>query len=190
MARQFNLEKQFTFALASALTATAKAAQAAAIADVRTTFTVRTNWLEPSNAMGVKILPAKKDDLSAAVVTRAGWLNKHEDGEDKTPTKGKDIALPTPAAWPNRRILLPVENKPKRIRKRQKFVRQLKDGRKALFARVGESAHARLKLLYIFTKKAQIKQQSTIVEPTLATFEKRFDELFYQKLAQALATAR
>lgn len=181
----FNLEKQFTFALASALTATAKAAQKEVLADIESTFTVRTNWDKPSNAMGIKVLPAAKTDLSAAVVTRADWLNLHEEGGDKTPS-GNYIAVPTQNVRRTKRDIIRRTQRPKNLRTAKTVVLDLKSGGRMIFERRAK----RLVPLYRLIRRAKIKEESTVIEPTLETFEKRFDGLFYQALAKALATAR
>lgn len=182
---KFDLEKQFTFALASALTATAKAAQEAVVKDIKDTFTVRNTWVDPSNAMGIKVLSARKDDLSAAVVTRADWLGLHEEGGEKTPS-GNFLAVPTKWVRRTKRDIIQGSQRPRNLKAGKTVVLPLKSGGKMIF----ERRNRRLVPLFRLIRRAHIEEQSTVMEPTLKTFEQRFDAIFYQKLAQALATAR
>src|SRR5262245_285384 len=71
-----NFDKQTTFALASALTITAKDIQAENIKKIEGAFTVRTNWDKPSNIFGVRVKPATKQNLVTWIGTAADWLQK------------------------------------------------------------------------------------------------------------------
>src|ERR1051325_8679535 len=114
--RQFSLAKQVTFALAATLTAVAREAQAASVASIENTFTVRNSWDKPSNARGVKALPASKDDLSSAVASRADWLIDHEEGETKTPMRaGGLLAIPTSDVRRSKRDIIQRSQRPKAL---------------------------------------------------------------------------
>jgi hypothetical protein len=208
--RQFNAAKQVTFALASTLTAVAKEAQAASVSDVEGTFTVRNNWVKPSNAMGVRVLPASKADLTAAVVTRADWLNLHEVGGSKTPS-GRHLAIPTENVKRTKRDIVKRDQRPGALRGKRDVVLPLKGGGHGLFQRRPGSGKiidplvrrdtqgrflkrrretSRLVFMYRLTRRAHIRRQSTMVEPTTRVFEKRFDAVFDRKLREAFRTAR
>lgn len=187
--RKFDTAKQVTFALASALTAVAREAQAASVSDIERTFTVRNNWDKPSNAMGVKVLPASKTDLSAAVVTRADWLTLHEEGGTKRPD-GRNIAIPSENVRRTKRDLVQRSQRPKALRGKRDVVLPLKSGGEGLFQRRGKGKRSRLVFLYRLKPSARIRKQSTLVEPTVRVFGKRFDEIFFSKLKEAFRTAR
>lgn len=187
--RQFNTAKQVTFALASTLTAVAKEAQAASISDIGETFTVRNNWVQPSNAMGVKVLPASKQDLSAAVVTRADWLTLHEVGGTKRP-EGRNVAIPSDNVRRTKRDLVRRSQRPKALRGKRDVVLPLRRGGHGLFQRRGKGPRGRLVFLYRLTPSARIRKESTVVEPTARVFEKRFDAIFERKLRQAFRMAK
>lgn len=188
--RQFNVAKQVTFALASALTATAKEAQSASVADIEGTFTVRNNWDKPSNAMGVKVLPASKTDLSAAVVTRADWLNLHERGGIKVPG-GRFLAIPTSNVRRTKRDIVQRGQRPKAlVGKRDFVIRTKRNGKAILFQRRGRKKNSHIVAMYVLDKKAPIKKRSTFREPVVLTVEKRFDALFERKMREAFRTAK
>lgn len=182
---QFNVAKQVTFALASALTAVAKEAQAASIADIEETFTVRNTWDQPSNAMGIKALPASRDDLTAAVATRADWL--HEETRPKLPF-GNYLAIPTKNVRRSKRDIIQKGQRPKNLRRA--FIIKTRNGTAMLFQRRGKGKRSEIVAMYKLVPRALIRKQSTLVEPTVAVFEKRFNPLFEQKLREAIRTAK
>jgi hypothetical protein len=184
-----NLSKQVTFALAQTLTGVVKAAQGVVISDIENTFTVRNNWDKPGNAMGIKALPATKADLSAALVTRADWLIPHEDGEDKVP-EGKALAVPSKNVRRTKRDIIQRSQRPKALRGKRDVLLRLKGGGLGLFQRKGRKANSKLVFLYALTKRARIRKQATVVEPTVRVVEKNFDRLFYANLKKALRSAK
>lgn len=187
--KRFDVEKQFRFALASALTATAKKAQAATIADIRETFSVRTQWLNPTNAMGIKALPASKDDLTAAVATRAEWLVDHESGQDRVPQGHAHRAVPTINVRRTKRQLIQKSQRPRNL-KDKAFKVTLKNGGEAIFARVGRGKAKRLVMLYYLIKRAQIDKESTVGEQTVKAFDRHFNNEFAARFAAALRSAK
>lgn len=188
-AKPFNLAKQVAFALSATLTALAKEAQTASVSSIESTFTVRNNWDKPSNAMGIKALPASKDDLSAAVVTRADWLTGHEEGEDKRPTRlGGNLAIPTEDVRRTKRDIIQRGQRPRALAGKA-FVLKTRNG-PVLAKWQGRGKNKRLVILYRLKSHARIRKQSTVVAPTVKVFEKRFNPAFEQQLRKAIATAR
>lgn len=186
--RSFDVAGQLTFALAATLTAVAKESQAAAVASIESTFTVRNNWDRPSNAMGVKVPPATKDDLSSAVATRADWLITHEEGEDKVPTRaGGQLAIPTTDVRRTKRDIIQRSQRPRALSKA--FVLRTRRG-PVLAQWKGRGAQRKLVVLYRLKPRAHIRKQSTVVAPTVRTFERRFNPIFEEQMRKAMATAR
>jgi hypothetical protein len=184
-----NLVKQITFALAQTLTGVVKEAQGEAISNIESTFTVRNNWDQPSNAMGIKALPATKHDLSAALVTRADWLIQHESGEDKVPD-GKSLAVPSGNVRRTKRDMIQKSQRPKALRGKRDVVLPLQGGGMGLFQRKGRNANSKLVFLYALAKRARIRKQPTVIEPTVKVVEKKFDKLFFANLKKALRSAK
>lgn len=189
MARTFNAEKQVRFAVAVALTQTAKEAQKTVLADIGSTFTLRNNWSQPSSAVGIKALPATKTDLSAAVVTKADWLIEHETGEDKVP-EGRHLTVPSANVRRTKRDIVARVQRPRALRNKRDVVLPLKGGGLGLFQRRGRGKGSKLVFLYTMTRRARIRRQPTVVEPTVQTFEKKFDRLLEKSLRAAFRTAR
>lgn len=186
--KPINLERQVTFALASTLTAVAKEAQKEIIRDVQSTFTVRGNWLTPSNKFGIKVRPAKKTNLVAEVGTAADWLTPHESGGTKLPS-GKHIAIPTINVRRTKRQLIQKAQRPGALRGKRDVVIKTRSGL-TLFQRQGRGATARLVPLYRLEPKATIRKQSTVFEPTERVISKRFGAVFHNQLQRAFATTK
>lgn len=211
--KQINLEKQFRFAIASALTKTAKSAQGAAIGEIKSTFTVRNNWL--TSPIGPKILPATKTDLSAAVVLKTDILNLHEDGGIKLPS-GTFIAIPTSNVRRRKNSIVATSDRPRNLSGKA-FVLPLKSGGRGgggkgklgIFVRVNGRVRNKydrptsrkrkvqytyqksaLKLMYILVPHAKIEERPTVTTAAMKTFEKQFSNTLFQELKNALATAR
>jgi hypothetical protein len=189
MPRTFDAEKQVRFAVARSLTQTAKEAQKNVLADIGATFTVRNNWAQPSNAMGVKALPASKTDLSAAVATRADWLIPHETGEDKVP-EGRHLTIPSKNVRRTKRDIVARSQRPRALRGKRDVVLPLKGGGLGLFQRRGRGKGGKLVFLYTMRRRASIRRQPTLVEPTVRTFERKFGALIEKNLREAFRTAR
>jgi hypothetical protein len=182
------LDKQVTFATALALTAVAKESQTASIKDIESTFTVRNNWDKPSNKFGIRITPATKDNLASAVRTDADWLIPHEDGGTKQP-EGHALAVPTANVRRTKRQMIQRSQRPRALLGKRDVVLRTRSG-PVLFQRRGGRGRSKLVPLYNLEPKAVIKKQSTVLEPTRATVEKRFGALFADSLAKAIRTAK
>jgi hypothetical protein len=186
--RTFDVAGQVTFALAATLTQLAKESQAASIKEIEHDFTVRNNWDQPSNAMGVKVLPATKDDLSSSVATRADWLIPHEEGTDKTPLRvGGMLAIPTESVRRTKRDIIRKNQRPRALSKA--FVLKTRNG-PVIAMWQGRGKTRKLVVLYRLKPRARIRKQSTLVAPTVKVFERRFSPVFEEQLRKALATAR
>lgn len=181
-------DKQVPFALAYALTITAKEAQAAVVKSLEGTFTLRGQWYKQSNKFGIKITPAKKTNLKASVHTQADWLELHETGGTKTP-RGKELAIPTENVRRTKRQIIQKSQRPKALIGKRDFILNTKKGR-VLFQRKGKGKRSKIVALYNLEPKAVIKKQSTFFEPVEKIVEKNLQENFNKALEKAYATAK
>jgi len=181
------IAKQIDFGTAKGLTDTAKAAQKASIAAIKSTFTTRGNWMEPSNRFGVRVTPARRDKLTAEVHTAADWLKPHETGEDKRARTG-NVAVPTDQVRRNKRMIIPRGQRPKGLAAKA-FKLQTKHG-VVLAQRLKRGKRKGLIVLYGLEPSVKIKRQSTFYEP----IEKAVKDNLRQNIAAgirfALATRR
>lgn len=181
------LDEQIIFAAARALTQTAKDSQAASIAAIRRTFTTRGTWYLPSSRFGVRITPATKERLEAAVRTAADWLIPHETGEDKVASGGGLLAIPFVGrgrARPSHDAKVRADLKPRALEGRGVIIETRRGP--VLFAR----RDRRLVAFYGLERRAKIRKRSTVIEPTVQTFDRSFGERLAEAIAEALRTAK
>ncbi len=182
-----SLDKQLVFAAASALTAVAQEAQTASVKAIEHTFTTRGKWYLPSNRFGMRITPARKDNLEAAVRTAADWLTLHDTAGTKVP-HGSFIAIPTKNVRRTKRQIIQKAQRPRNLKR--SFVIKTSKGVNVLFQRQGRGKSSDLVAMYILEPRARIKKESTIVEIVPKVVQRRFERIFNEKLEQAIATAR
>lgn len=182
-----NFAGQVPFALASALTKTAKQGQDAVIQNLQDTFTLRTNWYKPSNAIGIRITPAKKNDQVAEVRSAAKFLLPHVEGKDKIPF-GKFLAIPTDNVRRNKRRLIPNPQRPKNLK--NSFILTLKSGLKVLAVRVGKGRRSTIRIMYLLEPKARLKKAEVFFEPVQKVVKENFENNFNESIKKAIKTAR
>jgi hypothetical protein len=201
------LDKQTTFALASALTLVAKDIQTATAKGLDKqqggAFEIRTNWNRPSNIFGVRIKPATKQKLEAWVGTAAEWLAKFV--EDNRPgsivlklPRGEFIAIPTSNVRRTKRDLIRAAQRPAALRGKRDVVLPLKSGKGfVLFQgkpssyrgekRSGRGKGGRLVALYILVPFARIVEKDVLYGPARKVFLKRFGDIYQGQLRKAFA---
>lgn len=191
---RLDLDKQTTFALASALTLTAKQGQAAAIKAIDGAFTVRTNW-HRQGPFSVRVRPATKQNLVAWVGTAAEWLEKfiREPAGSivlKIP-QGNFLAIPTTNVRRTKRDLVRAAQRPQRLRGHRDFLVPLRNGRGfLLMQQQGRGKNKRNVALYVLVKQARIREKDVLFGPTRKAYETHFSKILRVQLEQALATAR
>lgn len=186
--------RNMNFGVALGLTETAKQGQSAVQNSLKGTFTLRGNWWQQSNKFGIKVKPARRDDLSAEVRTNADWLELHEKGGTKT-ARGGSIAIPTENVRRNKRQIIPRAQRPGALRGKNTFVIKTAKGR-VLFQRfkrkVGtyNGKPTRIKALYNLEPRASIRKQSTFFDPIDRVVKRRLDANIQVGLRKAFATMK
>jgi hypothetical protein len=182
------IAKNIDFGTAVGLTQTAKDGQGAAVSALRTTFTLRGGWFEQQNKFGIKVKPATKTDLSAEVRTMADWLLPHEEGKDKAPISGSNIAVPTENIRRNKRLIIPRGQRPRGLGAKV-FILKTKHG-PVLAQRLKRGARKGLVVLYGLERKVHIKKQSTFYEPIERVVNKNLGKNIDAGITRAIATMR
>ncbi|HEX8499289.1 MAG TPA: hypothetical protein VF659_01765 [Pyrinomonadaceae bacterium] len=180
-------DEQLTYAAAVALTRTAKDAQSGSIEAVRRTFTTRGTWYLPSGRFGIRITPATKARLEAAVRTAADWLIPHETGEDKVASGGGMLAIPLVGRGrprPSQGAKVRSDLKPRALGRRGVVVETRRGP--VLFGRQDR----RLVAFYGLERRARIRKRSTVIEPTVQTFGRNFGDNLAEAITEALRTAK
>ena len=174
--------RQVPFALANALTWTAQDGQSAVMEQIQKVFETRVKWWAKNQPTGIKITPAKKDRLTAAVHTNAYFAKLQEDGGIKSPFKAGKLQVPTDRVPKSRRKAGGVK-----IILSQKTTFSTKRG---VFRKVGGKKSRRVELLFWKTKTALIKPRFGFRSTVYNTALKVFPDKFSRSLANALKTAR
>ncbi|MCP9495900.1 MAG: hypothetical protein MSG64_15735 [Pyrinomonadaceae bacterium MAG19_C2-C3] len=185
---KFDLNKQITFAVAATLTQLAKESQSAVVDDLESTFTIRNEWLQPSNRFGIHITPATKDNLESSVGTDADWLRRHLTGEDKT-AEGGNIAIPTQNARRSQSEIIPRGRRPKGLRGQRDVVLQTRNGA-VLYQRQGTGKTSKLLPMYLLRPRARTEQRNVLFDSTARVVRTRIAPVFGDKLQLALSTAK
>lgn len=146
---------QAPFAMARGLTLTARDARDAIAARLASDFQIRSNWV----ARGIRIHPARKDNLAAAVGSVDRFMELHATGGDREGKDGKRVAVPEaarknvssitrPSKWPGKLLL----------DKKRYFAKTMASGDAiGVFKRLGRDGRAGVQLWYVLAKSAQVR---------------------------------
>lgn len=182
------ITKNINFGIARGLTRLAKDGQSAVRGALRGAFTLRGTWFEQQNRFGVKIKPAKPNDLESAVQTRADWIERHETGQDKASIEGHNIVVPTDQVRRNKRFIIPRGQRPKGLGTKA-FVLQTKHG-PVLAQRITRGKRKGLIVLYGLERKVRIKKVDVFEKPIEKVVGRRGARIIEQSIVDALATMR
>lgn len=180
--------KNLNYGTAVGLTKTAKEGQAAVVASLGSTFTLRGNWWQQSNKFGIKIKPATREDLQAEVRTQADWLEIHEQGGTKT-ARGGRLAIPTENVRRNKRQIIARANRPSALRGKRTFIIKTSKG-DVLYQRKYYGKRSVIVPLYNLEPRARIKKQSTFFDPIERIVKKNLHRNIEMEVRKALATMR
>lgn len=188
------MDKQTTFALAAALTATAKLGQAASLKAIHGAFQIRTTWSE-RGPFAVKVRPATKLNLNAWVGTAAEWLEKFvREPAGSTVIKlphGEYLAIPTTNVRRTKRDLIRATQRPRAIKGKRDFLVPLKSGRGFLLMQTqGRGRQKKAVVLYVLVRRARIKERDVLYGPVRKAYEQNFSKILGTQLERAFATAR
>lgn len=192
------LLKNVKFGIAVGLTKTAKDGQKASQDAIRSTFTVRGNWWQQSNKFGIRITPAKRDELVAEVKTAADWLAIHETGGRKEP-RGRNLAVPTDNVKRSKRQIIVKAQRPRNLK--DAFVLNTRKG-PVIFRRMFMNAKGRttgrkirgvkgaLVALFGLEPSVRIRKQSTFYEPIQKAVNENLVNNVAREIRNALDTMR
>lgn len=168
--------RQVPYALALALSRTARDAQDEVRADLPHRFTIRT----PYTVRGIRASGASKADLNA-VVSAPDYMALQETGGTRTPARSRYLAIPS-AQVIDRSRLVPRGMRPGAS---GTFVMRTKAG-PGIAKRVGK----RVSILHWLEATTPVAPRFGFGEQVAGVVSRRFATHFAQTLAHALATAR
>ena len=174
--------RQIPYATARGLTWTVQGAQRTIINDLSNRMTKTRKWALKQQPTGVKITPAKKDNLTASVYTRAHFAENQEEGGTKFPYKGRALAVPTARVPKSRR-----KSGGARIMMKQK---KTFANRRGIYRKKGGKKNPSIEKLYTLTTSARIMPRMRFRQTASMYCVNRFQYHFMRSLRMALRTAR
>ncbi len=183
-----NLEKQVRFATAVALTRTAQAAQKEVREQLPERFTIRSGWV----AKGIRITPARKNNLQAGVRVLDDFMALQETGGLKASRRGNSLGIPVGARPRPESRTGPARFPGALLQKPGHFIAPLEPGsnRMALWRRTGRGRRSKMKLMYVFADQVRIEPRFGFQETVEETVHRHLQVAFTNALMEALRTAR
>lgn len=170
-------KRQLPFALARALTWTAKDAQSDVREDLPKKFTLRNAWVKN----GIRITPATKASPEAVVGSLEPFMQRQETGGPKGSRGGHRIAVPP--TKPTK--LIPKGQRPKALRSKPR-VFTINTAKGARIVRRTTRKRYPLQVLYWLRRGVQVKPVFGFAGTTGATVAQRFGPNFVESLSQAM----
>lgn len=149
-----SLPKQINYGASVGLNNLATHMRDSELAGAKNSLTLRGRWYEPKSRFGFNVQFAKKNDLNAAVYTRADWMVLHTEGGTKVGRKGR-IAIPTENVKRSKRDMITRANRPKNIK--GSFLIHTSKG-DAIAIKKGRGKKSKLVVLYWLEKQVKIKK--------------------------------
>ncbi len=183
--------RQVPFALATALTATAKDAQQTLKDELPKHFTMRSKWTQK----GIRIQRADKRTLTAKVGSREDYMARQAKGGNKK-ARGKEVAVPAIGAGRPRvtqEAKTPKGKWPGAFLERKGVV--ILDGpkgkkkAKGIWRIKGKGDNQRLQLLYWLRKRVNVPKRWPLKETVERVVRERFVPNLEVGLEKAIATA-
>lgn len=173
-------KRHVPFALARALTWTAKDAQGVVQEDLPSRYTLRNNWVKN----GIRITPAKKDDPQAVVGSLEPFMRRQEEGGTKKARDHSRVAVPV-GARRNKRGVIPKGQRPAALKGKPKVFMITKASGSGIVRRVGKKRYP-LQLLYWLKRGVQVKPSFGFQANTSTTVRDRFGPHFVFSLRLAM----
>jgi hypothetical protein len=193
---------QAPFAIAKALTLTAKSRQGKVQAGLGSRFILRRAGFIKA---GVRIEPATKTKLQAVVKDINPFMERQETGGAKLPTHGSMVAVPLSGARPTPRSLIQPQNMPAAVMQRGGFIRS--NGRASVMYAVAFRAGRRRRdkftgqlgaakwsrkivPMYALVPSAEVKPRYDFVKTVTDRVGDEFAQIFEQTFTEARRTAK
>jgi hypothetical protein len=180
--------KNVRFGTARGLTKTAQEGQTAVEGAIKGQFTIRGSWFRRSSPFGIKIKPAKPNDLSAEVRTRADWLEKQRKGGLFFPF-GNFFAIPTQNVRRTKTQMIGKAQRPSNL-KNAFVLKSKKSGVSVLFQRKGRRGNKSLVAMYILVPKVRVTAVDTFYEPVKKVVQRRLQKNVNEGVANAFKTMK
>lgn len=191
--------QQLRFAVAAALTDTAKQGQAEVKANMPRRFTLRRQWV----VSGIRIKPATKADLEAWVYSKDPFMGRQEQGGIKRPKEDQHLAVPYQARR-NPRSLIRTADLPRNLGKASIDVVNRRGAAKTIKGKGGQAFKfetggitylvrrrgKKLEFLYALKRDAKVEPRLGLAQDVTRIAKTRFMRNLEGRLTMAVRTAR
>jgi hypothetical protein len=177
--------KQLPFAIARALTVTARDVQDEVRNNLAQRFTLRNNWVR----QGIQIQRATKQNLEAMVFSRDAFMGLQEVGGAKSPL-GNYLAVPTSLVRRTPKDMIRKADRPKSLGNKAEVIEFM--GRKWLALKRSRKGRNKteLRLMYLLVPRADIEPRLKLRDDGLRVSQAVFERRLQESLELALRTAR
>lgn len=169
--------RHLPFAVARALTMTAKDAQGEVREELPRKYTLRNSWVKN----GIRITPATKASPEAVVGSLEPFMERQEEGGKKTARGGHRVSVPVKK--PTR--VIPRGQRPSAVRKRPRVFVVKTAGGAGIVRRTTKKRYP-LQLLYWLKRGVTVKPSFGFQGRTGTTVTDRFGPNFIEALSQAM----
>jgi hypothetical protein len=177
--------KQLPFAIARALTVTARDVQDEVRNNLAQRFTLRNNWVR----QGIQIQRATKQNLESIVFSRDAFMGLQELGGAKSPL-GNYLAVPTSLVRRTPKDMIRKSDRPKSLGDKVGIIEFR--GRKWLALKRSRKGRNKteLRLMYLLVPRADIEPRLKLRDDGLRVSQAVFERRLQESLELALRTAR
>lgn len=177
--------RQLPFAIAKALTTTAKDVQAEVKSNMPERFIIRRPWV----IGGIMIKPANKQNLESTVYSRDAFMGLQEFGGPKDP-RGHYIAVPTSMVKRTAKDMIRKADRPAALGDKVSIVEY--NGEKFLALKKPRKAAngQRLRFLYLLIPRAKINERLKLREDGDKVIKAKFSQNLEQALELAMQSAK
>lgn len=177
--------KQLPFAIARALTVTARDVQDEVRNNLTQRFTLRNNWVR----QGIQIQRATKQNLESMVFSRDAFMGLQEVGGAKSPL-GNYLAVPTSLVRRTPKDMIRKADRPKSLGNKAEVIEFM--GRKWLALKRSRKGRNKndLRLMYLLVPRADIEPRLKLRDDGLRVSQAVFERRLQESLELALRTAR
>jgi hypothetical protein len=177
--------KQLPFAIARALTVTARDVQDEVRNNLTQRFTLRNNWVR----QGIQIQRASKQNLESIVFSRDAFMGLQELGGAKSPL-GNYLAVPTSLVRRTPKDMIRKADRPKSLGDKVEIIEFR--GRKWLALKRSRKGRNKteLRLMYLLVPRADIEPRLKLRDDGLRVSQAVFERRLQESLELALRTAR
>lgn len=191
--------QQLRFAVAAALTDTAKDGQAEVRRNMRRRFTIRRQWV----INGIRIRPASKRDLESWVYSIDPFMGRQEHGGEKKPAQDTHLAIPYQARK-NPQAIIRQADLPQHLGKKEIEIVNRKGGKRTIKGKGGEAFKfetggitylvrrrgAKLEFLYALKTEAKIEPRLGLADDVRMIARTRFTRHLQRRMEIAMRTAK